>query len=229
MKRFLIGILLMITLSGCYTTTYFVECTHKIDEGYSNPRTDNEVVTELSYSDEYLTIIPYSENPRIELVLINNHTSSIHILWDEAAYTDVRGIAHRVIHNNTKFIDREKAQVASVIPAGAKIEDVIVPTECIAMIDGEWEIIPFESDEFLSLEDAEAELYAYQNNPGLSKCSLLLPIEIEGKKIEYTLNFTGEDFSINSIMYLDKESTNAAIAAITSLGIFAMIPIILIL
>lgn len=223
MKRFLIGILLMITLSGCYTTTYFVECTHKIDEGYSNPQTDNEVVTELSYSDEYLTIIPYSEYPRIELVLINNHTSSIHILWDEAAYTDVRGKAHRIIHNNTKFIDREKAQVASVIPAGAKIEDVIVPTECIAMIDGEWEIIPFESDEFLSLEDAEAELYAYQNNPGLSKCSLLLPIEIEGKKIEYTLNFTGEDFSINSIMYLDEESTNAAIAAITSIGIFAMI------
>jgi hypothetical protein len=213
----------MITLSGCYTTTYFVECIHKIDEGYSNPRTDNEVVTELSYSDEYLTIIPYSENPRIELVLINNHTSSIHILWDEAAYTDVRGKAHRIIHNNTKFIDREKAQVASVIPAGAKIEDVIVPTECIAMIDGEWEIIPFESDEFLSLEDAEAELYAYQNNPGLSKCSLLLPIEIEGKKIEYTLNFTGKNFSINSIMYLDEESTNAAIAAITSIGIFAMI------
>jgi hypothetical protein len=213
----------MITLSGCYTTTYFVECIHKIDEGYSNPRTDNEVVTELSYSDEYLTIIPYSEYPRIELVLINNHTSSIHILWDEAAYTDVRGKAHRIIHNNTKFIDREKAQVASVIPAGAKIEDVIVPTECIAMIDGEWEIIPFESDEFLSLEDAEAELYAYQNNPGLSKCSLLLPIEIEGKKIEYTLNFTGKNFSINSIMDLDKESTNAAIAAITSIGIFAMI------
>lgn len=44
-----------------------------------------------------------------------------------------------------------------------------------------------------------------------------------GQKIEYTLNFTGEDFSINSIMYLDEESTNAAIAAITSIGIFAMI------
>ena len=217
---------MIVTLSGCYTTTYFVDSIHKIDKGYSNPQTNNEVVTELSYSDEYITILPYSEYPRIELVLINNHTSSMRVLWDEAAYTDVRGTAHQVIHNNTKFIDREKAQVASVIPAGAKIEDVIVPTECIAMIDGEWEIIPFESDEFLSLEDAEAELYAYQNNPGLSKCSLLLPIEIEGKKLEYTLNFTGEDFSINSIMDLDEESTSAAIAAITSIGIFAMILIL---
>ena len=226
MKRFLIGIIMIVTLSGCYTTTYFVDSIHKIDKGYSNPQTNNEVVTELSYSDEYITILPYSEYPRIELVLINNHTSSMRVLWDEAAYTDVRGTAHQVIHNNTKFIDREKAQVASVIPAGAKIEDVIVPTECIAMIDGEWEIIPFESDEFLSLEDAEAELYAYQNNPGLSKCSLLLPIEIEGKKLEYTLNFTGEDFSINSIMDLDEESTSAAIAAITSIGIFAMILIL---
>lgn len=215
---------MIVTLSGCYTTTYFVDSIHKIDKGYSNPQTNNEVVTELSYSDEYITILPYSEYPRIELVLINNHTSSMRVLWDEAAYIDVRGTAHRVIHNNTKFINKEKAQVASVIPAGAKIEDVVAPIECIELIDGEWTIIPLKPDGYTSLKDAEAELSTYQDNPGLSKCTLLLPVEIGDKRIEYTLNFTGEDFSINSIMDMDEEETSVvsgiiAIAALLLIGI----------
>lgn len=210
MRKSLIGILLMITLSGCYSTTYFVDSTHKFDGGYSNPKTNDATINAVSYSDEYITIIPKSIDPKIELTLFNNHTSSIRILWDESAYIDISGNAHRVIHTGVKFTDKEKAQVASIVPAGAKIEDVAVPVECIEYINGAWIIIPFEYNKFYNLSDAEDKVCAYKNDPSLSGCTLVLPIMVEDKKIEYTLRFNGDKFSISSKEEFDAEATAEA-------------------
>ena len=216
MRKILISILLMVTLSGCYTTTYVVESTHKLDRAYSNPKTNNEVINEVSYTDEYLTTIPKSVDPKIDLTIFNNHTSSIRILWDESAYIDATGNAHRVIHTGVKFIEKEKAQVASVIPVSAKLEDEIAPVECIKFIEGNeytkssWTIIPFEEYKFYTLSGAENLISAFQNDPNLSGCTLMLVVMVDDKKIEYTLRFNGETFSISSKQQLDYEATLAA-------------------
>lgn len=219
MKRFLIGILLMITLSGCYTTTYFVECTHKIDEGYSNPKTNNQIIGETSFTDEYLTIMPISIDPIINLNIWNNYTSSIRILWDEAAYIDITGNAYRVIHNGIKFTDKEKAQVASTIPTDAKIEDCIIPVESIKYIGGTWTITPFKSYKFDNLAEAEDAVYILKDNPSLIGCTLLLPIMVDDRKIEYTLHFNGDKYSISSKEEYDKDTTEGLYGMVSAISL----------
>lgn len=217
MKKILIGIMLMFTLSSCYTTKYIVEGAHKLDGVYSNPQACSTNTNGNAYEDTYVTIIPESIDPKINLTIWNKYTSSIRVLWDEAAYIDVTGNTHRVIHTGVKFTDKEKAQVASVIPAGAKLEDVAVPVECIELIGGTWTIIPFESYKFDSLTEAENLVSILEKDPNLCGCTLLLPILVDDKKIEYTLRFNGDKYSISSKEEYDEEATLTAYI-ITLLG-----------
>lgn len=229
MKRFLIGILLMITLSGCYTTTFFLDSPQHLYEGSSNAKTNNESLTLTSYSDEYITIYPYSDDPQIYFTLVNNHSSSIRIIWDDAVYIDYSGSAHHIIHKDVKFINKGDSQVASIVPKNAKIEEVITPIECVNLTDGQWTITPFESNIYKTKWEAEAAINTYIANPFLRKdrCTLVLPIEIDGKIIEYTLKFIGDEYRIKATSEYDQYLTESIIGiiSVTALLTFAVLMI----
>lgn len=217
MKRFLIGILLMITLSGCYTTTFFLDSPQHLYEGSSNAKTNNESLTLTSYSDEYITIYPYSDDPQIYFTLVNNHSSSIRIIWDDAVYIDYSGSAHHIIHKDVKLINKGDSQVASIVPKNAKIEEVITPIGCVDLKDGQWIITPFESNIYKTKWEAEAAINTYIAHPFLRKdrCTLVLPIEIDGKIIEYTLKFIGDEYRIKATSEYDEYLTEGIIGIIS--------------
>ncbi len=215
MKKVLLIILAMTTLSSCYTTTYFIDGKYRLKEANSN-NTSLGISSNNTYSDEYITLTPLASvaGSQIDLTIINNHSSSIRILWDDAAFIDNAGASHRIIHMGIKLIDKEKAQVPSVIPAGARLEDTIAPVEWLEYTNGNWSIALPSYNKFNSMDTAENTLQLYRTNPYYTETKLLLPIEIDGKKIEYTLTFVGSEFNIQSMVEYDNTGTLYTIYAI---------------
>lgn len=221
MKKTLTLLLLLITFSSCTTTRYYLESTNKLIDTSANIELNEVSLKGAIYSDEYVTIIPNAEDVSINLVIANNHNSSIRVLWDNAAYIDSRGNAHRIIHLGVKLVDKEKAQVPSVIPKGAQIEDLVVPADCVEWVDNSWKVSPLEYNEFSTMDMAEQELNMYINFPERSSSKLLLPIEINDKKVEYTLSFIGDNFKISSKEVTDSEKSTAATWGI-SIGVILL-------
>lgn len=211
MKKTLLVALVAVVLTSCYTTTYYVEGKYQLADTNSNYETNNATMGNGMYSDEYITISPVVSDPKIDLTIVNNYKSSIRVLWDEAALIDGSGATHRVIHMGVKLVDKEKAQVPSVIPSGARIEDVVAPVDALEFVNGEWSITSFYDKSFATKEDAEDLLNRYESTPSYTSSKLLLPIEVEGKKIEYTFTFVGDNFELQSFETYDDAKSNLAI------------------
>lgn len=86
------------------------------------------------------------------------------------------------------------------------------------MVGDSWKVSPLEYNEFSTIELAEQELNMYLSYPERSSSKLLLPIEINDKKIEYTLSFIGDDFKISSKKITDSKKSAATLLG-TSLGV----------
>lgn len=210
MKKHLLIILTAMTLSSCYTTSYFVEGNYPLKSTVANHEMNNVTSNDGMYSDEFVTIMANISDPKIDLAIANNHRSSIRVLWDNAAFIDMNGSAHRVIHMGVKLVDKEKAQVPSVIPVGSNISDVVCPVDCIERINGTWEFSLFGSASFGSKDSAKQLVAKYTSNPQLTETKLLLPIEVDDKKIEYTLSFIGNKFQIKKAEVQDVGKTALA-------------------
>lgn len=220
MKKTVLIILLAMTLSSCFTTTYMVDGTYKLKEANANYGIG--IVDNGAYSDEYVTLVPNVVESQIELMIINNHSSSIRVLWDSAAFIGGDGVAQRVIHTGVKLIDKDKAQVPSVIPAGSRINDIIVPVDGIEFVNGQWTYLPFIKRVFSNIESAESLLSVYNSTPLHTQMTVLLPIETDKGKIEYTMIFEGGNFNITSAEVVDNNSSMwATIGASVLIGVLA--------
>ena len=98
--------------------------------------------------------------------------------WSSAAYIDVQGLSHGVIHAGVRLMDKNKPQTPTIIPPGAKAEDIIVPTDSIEFVSGQfggWRTKPFFPD---GPAAAHFEGKSFQ---------MYLPLDIKGSKKEYLL------------------------------------------
>lgn len=231
MKRICFIFLTLLTLSSCsYTyTLHFVDNNYQLKQANSTLNPEGSEVSNQSYNDEYLTIeLLQVTNDCIFLTLVNNHTSTIRILWDEAAFVDFNGYSHRINHDNSAIskklfdglsishsggkrafsthlgksimIDESKVQIPSVLPAGSRVNTVIIPigdapiVKCPNIDDNAIEV--YEDDDPKVKEDklgkVEKRLNKCQAMTDETAIKLLLPIEVDGKKIEYTTTFMDE-------------------------------------
>lgn len=70
---------------------------------------------------------------------LQNHSNKlIKIIWDEAALVDCSGKSHRVMHEGVKYISRDQLQPPTMLPPGANIRDVIVPTSLVSYTSGRY-------------------------------------------------------------------------------------------
>lgn len=204
---FFLAVTMLTLFSSCTTTTYFIDGSYQIKETASNPKADNVSWNNQVYSDNFISMYPTVDGKKINLTIVNKHSSSIRILWDEAAYIDNDGSSHRVIHKTTKLHNKEQEQVPSVIPTGARLEDFVIPASYAFVTTEGWAYQPQVYNAYNRRESAESALATYKSNPYYSQTKLLLPIEIDGKKIEYTMSFTGSNFNIGSTTELDNDKT----------------------
>lgn len=192
MKKVGLIVLITMTLSSCYKSFYVVDGKYQLTEMTSNyDKIESGQVSNGVYHDNLITIFTSVKGSNISLLIENNHNSSIRVLWDGAAFIDISGTAHRVVHSGVHWEDKSNQQVPSVIPSASNIKEMISPVDWIAL--------PFGNKRFSVAENANKLLKQYSLNPRLTTVKLLLPIEVDDKTIEYTLVYVGTDFKVEQI------------------------------
>jgi hypothetical protein len=135
---------------------------------------------ELMFEDQAIRIRFTLSETQIGLLLQNKMTSPIKIDWNTVSYMDITGLAHSVMHTGVRYIERDRPQVATIIPPEAMIEDAIVPSDHISYTPGSgggWSSRPL----FPAL--AETDLYIGKT------FSVFMPLELEGSVKNYSFTF----------------------------------------
>jgi hypothetical protein len=135
---------------------------------------------ELMFEDQAIRIRFTLSETQIGLLLQNKMTSPIKIDWNTVSYVDITGLAHSVMHTGVRYIERDRPQVATIIPPEAMIEDAIVPSDHISYTPGSgggWSSRPL----FPAL--AETDLYIGKT------FSVFMPLELEGSVKNYSFTF----------------------------------------
>ena len=141
----------------------------------------------MSYIDDMIAIDwSYIYKARLNFKLKNNTKSTIRIMWDDAAYVNASGSTDRVMHAGVKYINRNESQPPSSVPAGAYIEDAVIPTSVIAFM-------PYvgwtEGNLFTVSVDSREAKKQLENTYGKT-VKVLLPIESNGIITDYEFSFT---------------------------------------
>ena len=148
-------------------------------------------VNKYRYEDDYIDIIWYVGTTNLYFTLKNKSGHSIKINWDDISFVDINGTVGRVMHNGVKFIDRNNSQPATTIPNGAKIDDVLIPTENVYYISptrytsGGWNKKNLIPSFYKSKEAMDAGAGSYVGKT----MKVLMPISVEGVQNDYTFEF----------------------------------------
>lgn len=146
----------------------------------------NESITKYSYEDDYITIVWYVTYSQFNFTLINKTNYTIKINWDDISYVDYKGQTGRVMHAGIKYTDRNNSQPHSLIPRGASLKDMLLPTENVYFSQNigwrEYSLIP-NSISDPSKIDIIASQYVGKT------LSILMPIYIENVQNDYMFTF----------------------------------------
>jgi len=153
----------------------------------------------------------------ILLHFLNKTDQSMKVLWDEAGFIEVDNTVTKITHDGVKYIDRTNSMPATIVPKVGRLEDEAIPVDRIyfedgyfsgdTYIPGEWKnsgIFPWaqalheNKDNPDNPEGAKAFLAKGQKYVG-AKVGLLLPLEFDGVKNEYTFWFEVKGVSIDTL------------------------------
>ncbi len=146
---------------------------------------NDENLTKYSFEDEYIKIIWYVSRTSLHFQLTNKSQHSIKIPWDEVVYVDIKGQTGRVMHSGIKYIDRNNSQPASVVPRGASISDLVMPTDNVYYVSGQyggWSEHPL-LPKYTTTEEIQSSGVVGKS------MKVLFPVVIENVTNEYTFEF----------------------------------------
>ena len=146
-------------------------------------KVDENGVNKFSFQDENISISIFATD-RFDFDLKNVSDHSIKLIWNDAAYVDLRGNSSKIMHNGIKYSQREENQPSTTIIAGANIHDVIIPNSSVYYDKGLGENTKFSGWRIAPLFPTN---YRGKNNIG--EVRLMLPIQIKGVTNEYTFVF----------------------------------------
>lgn len=180
-------IIIIPLLQGCSSTRYISQTNYCLSS-VKTPDKIEIVSSDGRVQDKDIAFIPTMGKEYFKITISNETPNSIKVVWDSGAFIDEQGVSHRIIHTGVKNIDKEKAQVPSVIPSSTQIVDVVAPSDYIRLGNNDWIYEPLIKKQGLNSYKTreEAERFNEQLNP----VKLMIPIERDGKVQEYTLTFT---------------------------------------
>lgn len=203
MKKIIILLIITTMLTGCMSYQGFysvglkeVERPENSTERYGESKIVNfqeEGQSKYSYEDDMIKIIWLPLSTQFSFTLQNKTDHSIKIIWDEAVYVDQNGSSGRVMHAGVKYIDRSNPQPPTVVVKNANIDDIVVPTDNIYYVSGEyggWRTKPIFPNKAATPEELKAMTQKYIGN----EVRILLPLKIEETINEYIFTFKVEDF-----------------------------------
>ncbi|MCF8363445.1 MAG: hypothetical protein K9G70_12575 [Prolixibacteraceae bacterium] len=149
--------------------------------------------SKISYEDELIKIVWLPLTTQFSFNLKNKTDHSIKIIWDEAVYVNENGSSGRVMHAGVKYTDRNNPQPPTIVVKNANIDDIIVPTDNIYYVSGQyggWRTKPLLPNK----ANTEEELNTLTQNYIDKTVQVVLPIEIEDTVNEYIFKFKVDDF-----------------------------------
>jgi hypothetical protein len=137
----------------------------------------------LFFEDDAIAIGFDVANEQLQFILGNKTQEPQTINWDEVSFIDLSGTAHRVLHAGVKLEDRDKPQSPTVIPPGAKINDLVAPSDFVRLNTtiNEWVHDP--------LLPPSQRIVNYKGQT----FGVFMPIVVNGKKKNYTFTIRIED------------------------------------
>lgn len=139
---------------------------------------------DMAFSDGLIDVRFEPAEKQIGFVIRNKGSSPAKIDWNSAAFVDIAGTSHKVMHDGVKLIDRGNMQPPTVIPPGASIRDFVYPTDYAVYAPGRyggWTELPMFPEAPLA-----------RGFKGQS-FSVFLPIEVDGKVKNYNFVFLIND------------------------------------
>ncbi len=190
MKKILgVFVLAAVTLAGCISIAQLRGNTYS----YSHKLTGDNITDNL-YEDNDLKISVSVGTKEIDFEIYNKTDKSIKIIWDETSFIPY-GEGKKVMHKGVKYVDRNAAQVPTTIPSKTSWSDMVVPTDNVyykqgyysqyVSNPGGWET----TDLWLTADFNKPETEAVVMKLKGLKYRLLMPMEVNGIKKEYTFNF----------------------------------------
>jgi len=212
MKRMLLWpVLLAVLLAGCAVLKPWhhviynigleeVERPAQAEERYGEQKitqTQEGDIEKFYFEDDMVGIIWSPTSSQISFILTNKTDHSIRIIWDEAAYVDVPGESHRVMHSGVKYIDRNNPQPPSVIVRKGSLSDFVVPTDRVVYVSGRyggWKTLPLFPNKSQHPSILEENALFYKDKT----VQLLLPLQIEDVINDYIFTFKVNDVRIEA-------------------------------
>jgi len=146
------------------------------------------------FEDNIIKIVWAPSAYEFAFILTNKSKHSIKIIWDEAAFVDENGVAHRVMHTGVRYIDRDNPKPPTTVPSGSTIIDYILPTDYVYWDhwDERWQSQPL-----LPVSDVNKEELFSRASKYIGKVyKVLLPLATEGITNEYVFTFKVLDVKI---------------------------------
>lgn len=135
--------------------------------------------SELTLSDESISFSFSIAKGQVAFVLENKTDEPIEIDWNKAAYVDVSGRSHKVMHSGVKYIEREKPMAPTTVPPSAKLDEILFPSDYVeySEVFGHWRELPLFPD------GDEAKTYEGKT------FSVFLPLKFKGSEKNYSFRF----------------------------------------
>lgn len=152
--------------------------------------------TKYSYEDDYIETTWFVGSTQFFFTIRNKSNHSLKINWDDISYVDIYGNVGRVMHSGVKYTDRNNSQPSTTIPRNAKISDILLPTDNVYYVSGQyggWREKLLIPSNYQTQED-------YNNNASKligKTMTIMMPIIIEGVQNDYSFIFSIDDLIQN--------------------------------
>lgn len=149
---------------------------------------DEGGINKYRYEDDYIDIVWYVGLKQFNFSLKNKSGHTLKINWDDVSYVDVKGQVGRVMHSGVKYADRNSSQPATTVPKNASISDILLPTENVYYVSGQyggWQESYLVPCVYKTPEAFNAEAPTFVGKT----MTVMMPIMIENVQNDYTFTF----------------------------------------
>ena len=149
---------------------------------------DEEGISKYRYEDDYIDIVWYVSSKQFNFTLKNKSGHTLKINWDDVSYIDTKGQVGRVMHSGVKYAERNSSQPATTVPKGASISDILLPTDNVYYVSGQyggWRESYLIPCVYKTPEAFNAEASGYVGKT----MTVMMPIMIENVQNDYTFTF----------------------------------------
>jgi hypothetical protein len=188
-------VIIMTVLSGC--TSLMMGTKYQYNYGLikkDSISTEVDSSSVMRFSDNMIVADFRIGATSISFNIQNKTEDVMEIIWDKSSIV-LFGTSHKIIHGEDNYKDRSGPQPPTVIPPNSDIDDLVLPSDNISYRAGSYNqyyVSPGEwtENDLFPLSDNNKDKLKNRILSSKGKFfSLYLPIQYQGKTLNYTFNF----------------------------------------